>query len=64
MVLPTVMNINPRSCYGKNEELSTLINQYSAEVICVRESWERENEPLEELLDLPEYKVVTNVKQR
>ena len=64
MILPTVMNLNPRSVYNKHEELSTLIEQYSAEVICVSESWEKENKPLEEILDLPDYKIVTNVKQR
>ena len=64
MVLPTVININPRSLYNKHEELSTLIDQYSAEVICVSESWEQEKRPLEELIDLPDYKIVTNVKQR
>ena len=58
------MNVNPRSCYNKNEELTTLIEQYSAEVICVSESWEQENKPLEDILDLPNFKIVTNVKQR
>ena len=64
MVLPTVININPRSLYNKSEEFSTLVEQYSAQVICVSESWEQENKPLDEILDMPDYQIITNVKQR
>ena len=54
--LPVVMNINPRSIYNKSEEFSLLLEQYDADVICMSESFERENLPLEQLLDLPEMK--------
>ena len=64
MILPTVMNINPRSIYNKCEEFPRLLDQYSADVICMSESWERENKPLDEILDLPNYQIITNVKQR
>ena len=43
MVLPTVMNVNPCSLYQKYEEFSTIVDQYSAEVITVSESWEQEH---------------------
>ena len=64
MILPSVMNINPRSIYNKYEEFPLLLEQYSADVICMSESWSRDNKPLEELLDLPNYQIISNVKQR
>ena len=64
MVLPTVMNINPRSIYNKSDEFSLLLDQYSADVICMSESWSKDDQPLDELLDLPSYQIITNVKQR
>ena len=58
------MNINPRSIYNKTEEFSELLEQYSADLITISESWEREDIPLEKLLQLKNYKIITNVKQR
>ena len=64
MELPVIMNINPRSIYNKTEEFSVLLDQYSADLITISESWERDNLPLSELLQLENYRVITNVKQR
>ena len=64
MELPVIMNINPRSIYNKTEEFILLLEQYSADLICMSESWERDNLPLDELLSLDNYRVITNVKQR
>ena len=64
MVLPTVINLNPRSIYNKTDELYLLIEQYEADVICISESWERDDLPLVELLDLENFEIFTNVKQR
>ena len=58
------MNINPRSIYNKTDDFKLLLDQYDADVICMSESWERENLSLEELLNLENYKVITNVVQR
>ena len=58
------MNLNPRSVYNKGDELSLLIEQYSADVICISESWERENLPLEQFLQLDNFEIISNVKQR
>ena len=55
--LPTVLNINPRSCYGKSEELSLIISQYSADLITISESWSRDDKPLMELIQIEDYKV-------
>ena len=62
--LPTVMNINPRSIYNKSDELPLLLDQYEADIICMSETWERESKTLEQLLDLPNYQIISNVKQR
>ena len=62
--LPTITNINPRSIYNKNEEFSLLLEQYSADIITMSESWDRDNLPLEQLLQLDNYEVISNVKQR
>ena len=64
MELPVVMNINPRSIYNKTEEFQLLLDQYQAEVICMSESWERSNLPLDKLLKLDNFKIISNVKQR
>ena len=42
MVLPTVMNINPRSIYNKYDEFPLLLDQYSADLICMSESWSKD----------------------
>ena len=62
--LPTVMNINPRSIYNKSDEFPLLLEQYEADIICMSESWEQKDKSLEQLLDLPNYQIITNVKQR
>ena len=64
MELPVILNINPRSIYNKTEEFFELLEQYSAQVITVSESWERENLSLQQLLKLENYRIITNVKQR
>ena len=62
--LPVVMNINPRSIYNKTEEFQILIEQYQADLIFISESWERANLPLEEILKLDNFQIISNVKQR
>ena len=60
--LPVIMNLNPRSVYNKGDELSLLIEQYSADVICISESWERENLPLEQFLQLDNFEIIKLAK--
>ena len=62
--LPTVMNLNPRSIYGRTEELSILIDQYNVSVAGISESWEREREPLNEIIQIENFRILTNVVQR
>ena len=63
MQLPVIMNINPRSIDNKTEEFYLLLEQYSADLICISESWERDDLPLDELFQFENYKIITNVKQ-
>ena len=62
--LPTIMNINPRSIYNKCDEFSQLIEQYDCDIICMSESWDRANLPLDQLLKLDNYEIISNVQQR
>ena len=59
-----MINLNPRSIYNKQNEFHTLVSELSIELICISESWERENQTLDELIQLEDYKVISNVHQR
>ena len=62
--LPVVMNLNPRSLYNKTADFHDIIEQYEADVICVSESWGRENLSVEKLLNLPNHRVLKSPVQR
>ena len=62
--LPTVININPRSVYNKIDEFHKMVEQYEADLIIMSESWERENEKLDEIIKLEGFEIITNVVQR
>ena len=57
--LPTVINCNPRSAYGKQEELKILIQQYNCQILTLSESWNREDFPLHKLIEIENYRVIT-----
>ena len=44
--------------------MKDLVNEYEADLICISESWNRENLPLSNLLDIEGYKLYMNPKQR
>ena len=62
--LPVVINLNPRSAYGKEQEIKTLITQLNCSICTISESWNRTDYPLSDLIKMDNYKVVTNVKER
>ena len=62
--LPTVLNLNPRSVYNKVNEFQSLVTELDAGLVFMSESWKRENLTLDELLDLENYKIISNVHQR
>ena len=59
-----MINLNPRSVYNKQNEFHTRVSELSVDLICISESWERENQTLEEIIHLEDYQVISNVHQR
>ena len=62
--LPTCANINPRSLYNCVEEFKTYVEEEDIDEAFVSETWERELKPLQELIKIANYTVVSNVYQR
>ena len=62
--LPTFINLNARSIYNKQREFELLVEQYEADIVFMTETWERKNLRLEDIINLENYKIVTEVKQR
>jgi hypothetical protein len=62
--LPSVMNINLRSVYNKVDEFLTLVDQYESDLIFMSETWDRVHQPLENLIQIENYKVLTAVNPR
>ena len=58
------MNINPRSVYNKVNEFLTLVEQYESDLIFMSETWDRINQPLDSIIQLDGYKVLTAVNPR
>ena len=62
--LPTFMLLNPRSIYNKYQEFWTMMEQMEIDICAISESWDREDLPLEEILEKEGYRVLKNVSQR
>ena len=62
--LPICANINPRSLYNCVEEFETYMEEEDIDVAFVSETWEREVKPLQELINLTNRTVISNVYQR
>ena len=56
--------MNPRSVYNKADEFHTFVEEEAIDVVFLSESWERENLPLDEIINLEDHAVVSNVHQR
>ena len=57
-------NLNPRSIYNKVDEFSTFVEQQELDLICLSESWERQDMSLDNVIKIENYKVISNVSQR
>jgi hypothetical protein len=55
--LPLVAVMNARSLYNKPESFKTFLKELGVEVVIVSETWEREEQSLEEMLQMSNYKV-------
>jgi hypothetical protein len=62
--LPSVLNLNPRSVYNKVDEFHSLVNELQVDLLFMSESWERENQTLDQIINLENYQVISNVHQR
>ena len=62
--LPKVLNLNPRSIYNKREEFSTFVKEEELDLICMSERWEREELTLQEVIEIEDFTVISNVHQR
>ena len=59
-----MINLNPRSVYNKVNEFHSLVSELSVDLIFMSESWERESLTLDQIIDLENYQVISNVYQR
>ena len=59
-----MINPNPRSVYNKVDEFHTRVTELSADLIFMSESWERESLTLDQIINLDNYQVISNVYQR
>ena len=62
--LPVLCNINPRSVYNKIDEFNEFLKEEEVDVVFLSESWEREYLPLDEIVNLEDHTVISNVNQR
>ena len=62
--LPKVLNLNPRSIYNKIDEFVTFVTEEDVDLICMSESWEREELTLDEVIQIEDFDIVSNVHQR
>ena len=63
--LPSVICLNPRSLYGKEDDVGLIIQEYSVDLAAVSESWNRVSQPITAAqLNLENYEVITGVNQR
>ena len=62
--LPNVLNLNPRSIYNKIDEFATFVTEEDVDLVCMSESWEREELTLSEVINIPDYTVISIVHQR
>ena len=56
--------MNPRSIYNCVDQFTTFVEQKQIDLIFLSESWERENLPLDKIIKMENFKVLSNVFQR
>ena len=63
-MLPTCMNLNPRSIYNKVQAFATFIKEHQVTCVFLSESWERPEYDLSQLLHMEDYQIISNPHQR
>ena len=56
--------MNPRSIYNKVEEFHEFVEEEEIDCVFMSESWERPDQPLEEIMNLPNHMIISNPHQR
>ena len=62
--LPVICNMNPRSVYNKQNEFHIFIKEEQVDLLLMSESWERQNLPLDQIIQLEDFEIISNVNQR
>ena len=62
--LPVLCNMNPRSVYNKIDEFHEFMKEEEVDVLFMSESWERKNLTLDQIINLEDHVVISNVSQR
>ena len=62
--LPIVMNVNPHSVYNKVNEFHKFVTEELVDIVTMSESWERPEQPLNNIIKLPNHTVISNPHQR
>ena len=58
------MMLNARSLYNKVNNFKTLLNQVGPDIVLVSETWERQRQSLDELLQSSHYKTITYCRKK
>ncbi len=62
--MPSILNLNPRSIYNKAKNFKQFVKEREIDIVCISESWARAEEPLEDLLQMENYDVISNAHVR
>ena len=62
--LPKIMNLNPRSALNKLEEIKVFIEEEEIDCAFISENYDRENNGLDENLEIENFTVISNIYQR
>ena len=62
--LPRTLNMNPRSIFNKIENFKTFVIEREIDLVCMSETWEREDETLDKIIDLENFTVISSRFQR
>ena len=62
--LPRILNMNPRSIYSKINEFKTFVIEREIDLVCMSETWERDEETLEKIVNMEDFTVISSRFQR
>ena len=63
-ILPKVLVLNPRSIYNKVDQFKCFVKEEDIDLCMMSESWERPGEPLDSVIKLNDFSIISNPFQR